>query len=180
MSKLIKVLLILALIFILIVSFSRNALCRFLIRTTTSKTTGLKLSIEELNLDVFKSSLYIGGITLLNPEGFKDKALAKAKEIFIKYNLWGFLSGRLHLPDVRIDITEINIIRNEKGHSNVSALKRKKTGLSSRAKESATHTSPAASIQEKGKKRKHSRPRFIIDRLEVSVKKTTFIDYGAV
>lgn len=177
MFKLIKVLLILVLIFILIMAFCRNALCRFLIQTAANKATGLQLSIEELNLNVLKSNLYIQGITLFNPEGFKDKILGKAKEVFIKYDLWASLSGRLHLPYVRIDISEINIIRNEKGSSNVAAFKKKRV-----ERKPATQISPTLNslLQRKTKTGEAKvRPKLLIDSLEVSVKRVAFVDYTA-
>lgn len=177
MFKPIKVLLILVLIFILIIAFSRNALCRFLIQSATNKATGLQLSIEELNLDVLKSNLYIQGITLFNPEGFKDKILGKAKEVFIKYDLWASLSGRLHFSYVRIDISEINIIRNEKGSSNMAAFKKKRIET-----KPATEITPTSSFLFQRKTKTGAakvRPKLLIDSLELSVKRVAFVDYTA-
>ena len=174
-----KVLLILVLIFILIAASFRHSLCRFLICRAASKTLGLKLSIEELNLDILNNSLALRGITMFNPPEFENEILAQAKGIFIKYNLLGFLNGRPHLPQAKVEISEINIIRNEKGHCNLAAFKRKKTKLKVPVAESAPDTLPAPSAQKRLKSKRHPRPKLLIDELEFSVDKVTFIDYKA-
>ena len=126
MFKFIKIFLILILVLILIVVFFRHSLCRLLIVKATTKATGLKLSIEELNLDILSSTLTMRGIILFNPPGFKDEVLSKVKEISIRYELPDCLSGRLHFREAKVKVEEINIIRNENRDSNVTAFKKDK------------------------------------------------------
>lgn len=171
MLKLAKILLILILIFILTAAFFRHMLLGFLICNAVIKTTGLKLSIEELSLNILDSSLYMGGITLFNPPGFKNKTLGKAKEIFIKYDLLDSLNGRLNLRQVKADISEINIIRNKEGISNVSAFKKEKSQVKS--------SRQASPLQNEARRNKRKRLKFLIDHLELSLEKATFIDYKA-
>jgi len=163
MLRTLKTFLISILILILVAAIFRHTLCRFLIEKTTARATGLKLSIEDLNLDILNNNLRMRGITLLNPPGFKNEALGKAREIFIKYDLLGSLGGRLHLRLLKADIDEINIIRNEKGGSNVSAA--------------ASSTSLARKSAKRIKRKR--RPKFLIDRLEISLEKAAFMDYNA-
>lgn len=175
MVKAIKLLLILGLIFILAVSFLRHRLSRLLIEAATKHTTGLKLSIEDLNLNILNSSLNMRGITLFNPPGFRNEVLGSASEIFIKYDLLGSLAGGLHLRLVKAEIDEIKIIRNEKGSSNISSFKRARP----KAKSSKdTLLSSSARKENKASKRK-KRPKFLINRLEISLEKVTFLNYSA-
>ncbi|MCQ9208701.1 MAG: AsmA family protein [Omnitrophica bacterium] len=174
-KKSLKICLVLILLIVLTLAFFRHSLCRFLIYSAASKATGLELSIEDLHLDILNSSLYLRGVTLFNPPGFKNKTLAKAKEISIEYDLLGSLKRGFHLRQVKVDIGEVNIIRDEKGTSNLSSFKKKKASLEPSKKDSAT-----SSTQRKVKRSKEEvRPKFLIDRLEISLEKATFIDYGA-
>ena len=175
MLKCTKILLILILIFILIVAFFRNSLCRFIIYSSVAKATGLKLFIKDLNLDVLNNSLYMQGITLFNPPEFKNKILGRANEISLKYDLLSFLGGRLHLPQVKADIDEVNIIRDAKGNSNVVAFKK---GRRPKVK-AGPLKGPAPSQRKTESRKKAIRPKFLIDRLEIVLGKVTFIDYRA-
>lgn len=171
MLKAIKLLLILGLIFILVTAFFRHTLTRILIEKVTRHVTGLKLSIEDLNLDILNSSLDMKGIILFNPPGFKNEVMGRASEIFIKYDLLGFLRGRFRLRQIKAEIDEINIIKNEQGKSNVSSFKKAKSSKDA-------SSTPAAQKKIKASK-KQKRTKYLIDKLEISVKKVTFMNYKA-
>jgi len=175
MFKAIKLLLILGLIFILVTDFFRHTLTRILIEKTTRHATGLKLSIEDLNLDILNSSLDMQGIILFNPPGFKNEVMGKASEIFIKYDLLGSLTGGVRLQQLKAKIDEINIIINEKGISNTASFRRQKL------KAKSANNSPSASdVQRKSKANKRKkRPKFLIDRLEFSVERTSYMNCNA-
>lgn len=169
-----KVVLILILILILGAGYFRHKLCKFYIEKAAAKATGLKLAIENLQLDILNNSLSIQEVTLFNPDGFKDKILAKSNQIFIQYYPLSLLAGKMHLRLVKIDIEEINIIRNEEGRSNVSAFRKKKE----KAK-SSTETPPNPPTQKSNVKERQKPPRLLIDRLELSSVKATYINYQA-
>ena len=175
----VKILLILILVFILILAFFRNSLCRIIIHNAATKATGLKLSIKQLNLNLLKCNLHMRGITLLNPPGFKNEILGRAEEIFISYDLPGLLKGSFHFPEARVHINEINIIRNEKGSSNISTFKRKRLKAKPSGAKPPADISSSAPTQSKVRSRKHPRPKFLIDSLELSVDKVAFVNYTA-
>ncbi len=175
LKRYVKFLLLLLLIFILIIAFFRHTFCRFLICEATFKATGAELSIEKLRLNLLDNSFYIGGITLLNPPGFKNKVLGKAEEILIKYDLLdSLIRGRLHLRQVKADISEVNIIRSKEGRSNVASFKKKPSSAITPAKPKRPSV-----VQKKAKRGKQAHPKFLIDRLELSLKKVSFMDYKA-
>lgn len=184
MLKLIKIILILVLISVLIAVIFRHALCQLLITHAVDYATGLKLSIDELSFDILNSSLYMRGATLFNPPGFKNKVLAKAKEIFIKYDLFAFLAGRVHLHKLKLNIGEINIIKNESGNSNAAAFKkfRKKADRKKSARDTLSDSitlKDAIVAAKKDKKELQSQPIFLIDNLELFVDELTYINHQA-
>lgn len=176
MAKFVKFISIFVLILMLTVAFFRDTLCRSSIQMAVTKATGLKLSIKHLNLNILRSSLELQGITLFNPPGFKDQSLAKAKQILIKYDLLDSLRGKLHLKLLRVDISEVNIIRNKENASNVSGFKKTKSEVE--PKKEIVQTASQTTLKEV-KKDTPTQPKFLIDRLELSLGKVTFIDYQA-
>jgi len=176
MAKLVKFTLTTILVLMLFVAFFRHLITRTLIEKTVTAATGLELSIEHSNLNVLKGSLYLQGISLLNPPGFKDQYLARVKEILIKYDLLGSFGGRLHFPLLKIDISEINIIKNEKNVSNLSGFKKKKAPLEAAKAPYSTQVMPS---QKKNRPEKKVKPKLLIDRLELSLGKVTFMNYQA-
>lgn len=176
MAKIVKFVLIAVLILILTAAFFRQALCRCLIETAVAGACGLKLSIEHLDLDILRNKLHLQGITLLNPPGFKDESLAKAKEILIKYEPLDLLRGRVHLPLLKVNISEVNIIRSENNASNVVNFKKMRSGAKPKAQHKQTQT--PSNLQEV-KQDIPPQPKLLIDRLELSLEKVTFINYQA-
>lgn len=174
-KKRIKSILVIILILVSISIFSRNILCRLLIEKFAARTTGLKLSIESFNLNILDNSLSMRGVTLFNPPDFKNRVLGKAKEIFIIYDLLAFLSGVIHLPVVKAEIDEINIIRNKDNNFNISAFKRKKSNAETPEKIKMTDVIQQKSIRPGLKKQL----RFLVGKLEFSIRKVTFMDHKA-
>ena len=174
-SKGIKIFLVLVLVCILSAAFFRHRLCRILIEKAALRTTGLKLSIEKLNLDILSSSLYIRGAALFNPPGFRSEILCGIKEILIKYDLVSFLSGRTRLHYAKADISEINIIRDKEGNSNLSVFS--EGALRRRFPEQAAAVSVAPKKSPKKKEKEY--PKFFIDNLELFLEKAVFTDYKA-
>lgn len=171
-----KVILIIVLTGLLILALFRHSLCRFLIYRASAKATGgLRLTIKDLNLDLLHSSLTMRDVTLFNPAGFEDKILAQVKQIFIQYDLLGSLGKGWHIRQAKVDISEINSIKNESGISNVASLRNQKN-LVKPPTQQPVLTSPT---QNKPKQTTSRRPKFLIDHLEVSLEKATVINYAA-
>ncbi|MFC1699634.1 hypothetical protein ACFL1I_06745 [Candidatus Omnitrophota bacterium] len=176
MVKIIKPLIIFILVIILITAFFRNLICKALIEGGVAKFTELQASIDLVHLDLLKNSLRLQGVNVLNPPGFKDENLARAEEIFIKYDLLGCLTGNPHLYLLKLDITEINIIRNEQNLSNMGGFKKAFPRKESKKKNVSASNSAGA---QDPKTTKQPPAKFMIDQLEFSIGKIAFINYRA-
>ncbi|MBN2096876.1 MAG: hypothetical protein JW714_00190 [Candidatus Omnitrophica bacterium] len=175
-----KLFLVFFLISILLVAGLRNVFCRLVLVGLTAKATGLRLSVKHLNLDILRSGLYLKDITLLNPPGFKPPVLAQAEEITFKYRPGSLLRGRLYFSEAKIKINEINIIRNEQGASNVASLKRRKAiAPKPTPTTKPQEPTPPAPEQKRIQTLQEKRPRLLIERLELSLAKVTYLDYQA-
>lgn len=85
--------------------------------------TGLKLTIGGFRTGILASIVDIRDLKLQNPAGFKDRTMADVPGIYIAYDLPAILRGATHLKEVRLDLKEFTVVRNEKGVLNLDSLK---------------------------------------------------------
>lgn len=164
----------------------------------TAKTTGLRLSIERLNLDILHSRIYIRNVTLFNPADFSaQQVLSSAGEICIQYNLFNWITGTAPLEYVTADIRELNIIRNKEGRLNISGFRKDNAEFKNKkgypepcAMPVSGHTAenvvygehscgivepPGQAMNTPAGSKNGRRP--VIKRLEICLKTARFIDY---
>ena len=84
-----------------------------------------------------------------------------APEIYVDYNLPAIFKGKVHLQDMRINVEEFAVIRNEAGELNLDSLK-------------------VVEAQKEGKKpgEKGKAPDVRIDNLELKIGKVIYKDYS--
>lgn len=142
--------------------------CLFLIRNVTVKSiigagvrmiTGLKLDIQKLDIGVFRSLVNIEKVKLYNPKGFNDKVMADIPQIYAAYDLGGFFRGKTHLREVKLNLKEFIVVKNEKGEVNIDSLKviKDKKG--------------------KGLKKRKSKQKFRMDVLDLKIGRVLYKDY---
>ncbi len=87
-----------------------------------TRATGFSTQVDSVKFD-FPSTIHIQGLNIDNPSGFKEKIFVNIPEIYASLVLDEILQGkRIHLPEVRLNLREIHIEKNEKGVSNVELL----------------------------------------------------------
>ncbi len=112
-------------IFILFALFflGKDLLAKVLIEQGAVFATGLKLSVERFHVNLGESSVRIEEMTLFNPLGFADKVMVRLPEIYVNFDPLPLLSGKVHLEEIRIHVTEFYVVRNREGVLNLDALK---------------------------------------------------------
>lgn len=170
----VQVAVIFILMLLLLCAIFRNLIFKRTLLDFASKVTELELSIEDLDLDLLRSKLFLQEITLHNPPGFEQETLAKVDEITLHYNLAKLLFGELYFHEIKANISEINIVRTSQGISNVSSIKRKFD-----EKKKAQIPKVTSQSKEDSKPKKKTKSSFFIERLEISLKKASFVDYKA-
>ena len=150
---------------ILVVLFlGKNAIANMAVSRGVKAITGLTLNIKSLSVGVFRSALGIKELTLFNPSGFKEKVMVDMPELYVNYDLGAFLKGKVHLEEVRLNLKELTVIKNEKGQLNLDSLK-----------------VVQAQKEQKGpsqRKEKAKAPEIRIDLLELSIGKVIYKDYS--
>ncbi len=100
----------------------KDAVVKAAVEIGVTKTTGFYTKIEKLDFD-FPKSIQISGLRIHNPEGFEEKIFLDAPEIYISVVLKEALKKeKIHLPEVRLNVQQVNIVKNKDGISNVQML----------------------------------------------------------
>lgn len=122
MSRPIFIVLVIILI-ISLLAMAKDLIARVILSRTLYHLTGLRLSIQELGVELLRTCIDIRNLKLYNPQGYPDKIMAELPQIYIDFNPGAFNKGEIHLPEVRIHLKELNIVKNAEGYLNLSFIK---------------------------------------------------------
>lgn len=107
---------------IAIVLLVKDAAIKSFVEKAVKTVSGLDVRIQEFKMGVAKPVIDISGIHLLNPDGFRDPTMAEIPKIYVEYDLEAAIHKEVHLYDLEIELSEFNIIKNEKGVLNLDSL----------------------------------------------------------
>ncbi len=163
-----KVIMIPAIVFVILIALflGKNMIIKTSVTTGVKAMTGLKLSIRSMNVGVFKSLIGINELQLYNPSGFKDKLMMDLPEIYVDYNLGAIMGGKAHLEEVRLNLKEFIVVKNEAGELNLDSLRVVK------------ETEGEVAEKDDGKKEKTEMPDIQIDLLALKIGKVIYKDYS--
>lgn len=167
-NNIIKVLVI-ALAVILLLGFTKDIIAKVSVEHGVQFVTGLKLSIKNFNIGLIKTLVGIKELKLYNPPEFKDKVMLDMPEIYVNYNLPAIFKGKVHLEEIRIDLKEFVVVKNEKGELNLNSIKVVKEQKTKEEKKPAETQKP---------KKKGKAPQIQIDTLVLKVGKVIYKDYS--
>lgn len=157
MKKIISAIVILSVLFF----FTKNIVAKIVISAGVEVITGLRLDIKNVDIGILKTSIDAQGVRIFNPPEFEDRLMADVPEIYIDYNMVDFLRKKVHLEELRLNIKELVVVRNEEGGMNLDSLK-------------AMNKKQDTSVKEK-----KNMPRLQIDILELKIEKVIYKDYSA-
>lgn len=161
-----KITLILAILIgiLLILFIGKDIFAKIAIETAVRQATGLELSMQRLNIDVINTLIEVKGLELHNPSGYPGKAMFDVPEIYMDIEHEDLFKGKFHAPQMRLDVRELTVIKNEKGKLNLNSLKSVKAAKKAKPEEAKpAETKKTSRIQ--------------IDQLELRIGKVTFEDY---
>jgi len=161
MKKLIMIVVII-LVIALAFSFTKNIIAKTAISAGVKAITGLKLSMRSMNVGIVNTLIGIRGLELFNPPAFKDRLMVSMPEIYVDYDLGSFLKGKVHLEEVKLNLKEFVVVKNEKGELNLDSLKMVKEKK-----------------EKQPSKEAKAPPKIQIDALELKIGKVLYKDYSA-
>lgn len=160
-----KSFIVISIIFALLVAvfFGKNLIVKTSVKAGVKAMTGLKLNIKSMNVGILNSLIGMNGVQLFNPPGFVDELMVDLPEVYIDYDLGAFIKRKVHLEEVRLNLKEFSVIKNEKGELNLDSLRVVKGEKEEKVE---------------GEKEKTKMPELQIDVLELKIGKVVYKDYS--
>ena len=165
MKKLLTSVIIIVVVLVVAVGIAKNAVAKAAVMGGVKAMTGLTLDIGSMDVGVLRSALGINDLRLRNPAGFPDRYMVELPEIFVDYDLMGFLGGKVHLEEVRLELKQFTVVKDAQGRVNLDSLK-------TIQESKGTAASKPAKPAEPGKA-----PQIAIDLLLLKVGKVVYKDY---
>lgn len=135
----------------------RNVVARRALEKGIGNTTGFPLTVGSMDLDLFKNKVTLMEVKLENPADFPVKNFVEMPRLHVEYRPGSFFSSQPHLNFLDLAISNIVVVRNAKGETNLERLK----GVGGReAKPASTDAT-----------------QFRVDTLHLSVGTLTYRDY---
>jgi len=156
---------------IVVLFLAKNVIAKVAVESGAKLVTGLKLEMESLKINLFDTSLGVNNLRLHNPKGYQDKVMVNLPEFYVDYTLSDILKGNIHLPELRLNLEEILIVKNADGSLNIdslTALQKSKEGTAQKKPEA-----PKAAKKEKGKA-----PQIQLDRFTLHIGQVVYKDYS--
>lgn len=100
----------------------RNVLARMAVIKGVKAATGMAVDIQSVNIGLMSPGISVSGLKVYNPEGFGDRLLADIPEIFVDCDLSALFQNRVHLRQLTIDVSELDILVDSSGKLNVNSL----------------------------------------------------------
>ena len=114
---------VLAVALIVIFLFSYNSILRVIIEHNIRKQTGLDAEIGRFHLSLLEPTIEIQDLKLYNPTNFAGTPFLDISEIHIEYDPVALKNKRqLHIALLRLNLAELDIVKNQKGDLNIPAL----------------------------------------------------------
>ena len=107
----------------LVIFFAGNSIMKTAVSAGISKAAGTPAHIEKFSLDIFKSSLRMGGFKLYNPKGFPGGVLLDAPLIRVDYVPSSFFRKEPHMRLIEVNLKELAVIKGNDGKLNIDSLK---------------------------------------------------------
>ena len=122
MKKPVKIAVI-ALVVLIALSMAKDMIIKTTVEGAVRVVTGLRLNMSGFRVGLINTLVDIRNLRLFNPAGYKDRTMLNMPEIYVHYDLPAIIGGKVHLQDVRINLKEFVVVKNEKGRLNLDSLK---------------------------------------------------------
>lgn len=85
-------------------------------------STGMDAKITKLEIGLATPTITLEGLKLYNTTNFGGGTFLEMPELRLEYTPGDFRKGKLHFATVRLSLSEVNIIKNKNGKTNIDVL----------------------------------------------------------
>jgi hypothetical protein len=111
------------LILVITIFLFKNMIVKTVVSAWVRKITGLTLEMKSLSLGIFTSLIDIKDLKLYNSAQYPEKKMLDMPEIHVIYDLGSLSKGKMHLKELRLNLKEFVVVKNQKGAVNLNSLK---------------------------------------------------------
>jgi hypothetical protein len=111
------------LVVLLLLGTLKDILIKSVIEMTSSKIIGAKIKMGEFSLGLLNHRIHIKNFRMYNPPGFPDHLFLSMPEIAVQTDIPALIAGKMHFPNVVLNMDRMIIFKNKEGKMNVDALK---------------------------------------------------------
>jgi len=155
----------LAVVLAIILLLSYNSILRAMMEHRIRAQTGMDAQIGKFSVGLLEPTVEIQDLRLYNPPAFGGTPFLKIPEIHVEYDRAALARHELRINLLRLNLGELDIVKNEAGQTNIFAL-----GVALPAKSSKGGSGAAVIKRQTGYDFKG------VDVLNVSIGKARFID----
>jgi uncharacterized protein involved in outer membrane biogenesis len=112
----------LAALLVIILLLSLNSILRVLIEHNIRAQTGMDAEIGRVEVGWTAPTFEIRDLKIYNPPAFGGTPFLDIPEVHIEYDRFALAKKELHLTLVRLDLQELDVVRNRNGDVNVFAV----------------------------------------------------------
>jgi uncharacterized protein involved in outer membrane biogenesis len=115
-------LVILAVVLVVILFLSRNAILRVYVEHEIYVRTGMDAEIGRFSLGLAEPEITIQNLRLYNPPNFAGTPFLKIPELHVEYDPVALAEHKLHITLLRLDLGQLDIVKNQAGQTNLFVL----------------------------------------------------------
>ena len=145
---------------LILLFLGRNIIIKTAVEKAVEVITGLHLKMGSFNLGLYKSVVRITDLKIYNPPGYQDPVMLEVPEIFVNYNLPDIFKKKIHIQQMKINLKEFVVVRNDKKELNLQHIKTIKRQEEPEAQETKSFYE------------------FAIDQLNLKIGKVIYKDYS--
>lgn len=114
------VLLIVAAVAVLLLA--RNFIVKKVLTEGIKSAAGLEIRLGKVDIGLFSPTAEIRDLKVFNPSGFNAGIMADIPRVYVAYDVGSLMKQSVHLPELAIEIAEVNITQDIKLRTNLSSL----------------------------------------------------------
>ncbi len=143
---------IVAIILVIIIGFSKDAIFKVAIEQAVKYTTGLKVDIDSVKVNLLVGQeIHINGLRVYNPPAFEEKILVDIPEIYAHFDLSSLFSPIKKVYELKLYVKKFIVVINERREVNLDALKfvkKEKATAEQRMRKLSNKSKPFVSFDE--------------------------------
>jgi uncharacterized protein involved in outer membrane biogenesis len=146
----------LAVALVVALALSKDAILKALVEREIRAQTGMDVKIGKFSAGILSPVVDIEHLKLYNPPEFGGTPFLDIPELHVEYSRLGLAEKKLHLTLLRLNVAELNVVKNDAGRTNLATVRWKVPSRTTEARADAAFP--------------------VIDVLNLSVGKARFLD----